>query len=164
MVTRSTYFRLAISVLVPAMVVVASPASALVSQAQDQASKGGFKAGKALADTVKVRGDDGAGQPQVCQTPGASPQARAGDPLPGIGITVNQWPPQPKTAVSPPPPNGPRAQAGCAQQPLPQNKTGGFEAEYSGATGGVVNRSAPATPRQDPGEYSPSAKSDPDEN
>ncbi len=52
------------------------------TSAQDEAAPAAkFKAGKALADTVKRNGNEA--QPQSCQS---ATDTRAGDPVPGIGL------------------------------------------------------------------------------
>jgi hypothetical protein len=66
------------------------------------ASRAKFKGGKALADTVKHRrdqpasaeqpGGSGAASPQTSRTVEREPARRAGDPIPGIDITVSQSP------------------------------------------------------------------------
>lgn len=66
------------------------------------ASQAKFKAGKALADTVKHRSDPPAGAAQTSGSGAANPQAdrteeretarSAGDPVPGIDITLSQSP------------------------------------------------------------------------
>ncbi len=70
------------------------------------ASQAKFKGGKALADTVRHRSDlpagaaqasgSGAANPQTDRNEEREPAQSAGDPIPGIDITVSQSPDAPE--------------------------------------------------------------------
>jgi len=107
-------FALAFSAGTPAMAEQGEPENAAANasttrQAQDgdadgdgHASQAKFKGGKALADTVRHRSDQPAGaeqrrgsgtaNPQTGRTEEHEPARRAGDPIPGIDITVSRAP------------------------------------------------------------------------